>query len=86
MKENDNTTSNIFLISTEDNRIVTVTEESRGDRYSPVWSPTGDWIAFMAQIAGTKDIYLIRPDGSGLINVTQSMEDEHAPAWRVFAP
>lgn len=54
--------------------------------YTPVWSPAGDWIAFMSGPKGDRDIYLVRSNGTGLINVTQSPIEEYAPAWRVILP
>jgi len=38
----------------------------RFDDTYPRWSPAGDWIAFIRE----GDVYLIRPDGSGLKNLT----------------
>jgi Tol biopolymer transport system component len=32
----------------------------------PVWSPAGDWIAFIVTTAGVTSLAVIRPDGSGL--------------------
>ncbi len=78
--------SNIYLIQPDGNATIAVTDETQGYRSSPVWSPMGDWIAFTAKIDGNYDIFLIRSDGTGLVNVTQSVSDEHAPAWRVVSP
>ncbi len=37
----------------------------------PIWSPVGDWIAFRIQDGqGGADIYVIKSDGNGLMNVT----------------
>ncbi len=37
----------------------------------PMWSPDGNWLAFREQdVQGGEDIYAIRRDGSGLINLT----------------
>jgi Tol biopolymer transport system component len=30
------------------------------------WSPTGEWITFASDRGGSFEVYLIRPDGSGL--------------------
>jgi Tol biopolymer transport system component len=48
---------------------------------TPAWSPDGDWIAFASNHEGNYDIYLIRPDGSGLRRLTQSPEAELSVGW-----
>lgn len=48
---------------------------------TPAWSPDGDWIAFASNHEGNYDIYLIRPDGSGLTRLTQSPEAELSVGW-----
>ena len=49
---------------------------------SPSWSPDGKWIAF-DHWDGGHDIYLTRPDGSGLRNLTKSGNVNHGapPVW-----
>ena len=36
----------------------------------PVWSPDGSAIVFVSDRDGTQDLYLIRPDGTGLSRLT----------------
>jgi Tol biopolymer transport system component len=38
-------------------------------------------IAFSSDRAGTQDIWVINPDGTGLLNLTSSPDDEYFPAW-----
>ena len=38
--------------------------------YNPSWSPTGDWIVFTSERAGSADLYRIHPDASGLERLT----------------
>jgi len=54
------------------------------------WSPDGEWIAFTASgVSGdrepsTWDVFVVRPDGSELENVTRTPsthEDESGPTW-----
>jgi Tol biopolymer transport system component len=44
----------------------------------PIWSPAGDWIAFVVAREGRTAIWLIRPDGSGLHELVPS---GWAPCW-----
>lgn len=52
---------------------------------SPIWSPTspeGDVrLAFLCFQAGQSDVCTCRPDGSDLVNLTDSPADEQSPAW-----
>jgi TolB protein len=50
---------------------------------TPSWSPDGEWILFATEDDGDRDIYRIRPDGSGLENLTIDWSGtELMPAWR----
>jgi Tol biopolymer transport system component len=47
----------------------------------PVWSPDGSKIAFVSLRSGNNEIYVMNPDGSGVVNLTNSARDEHDPTW-----
>ena len=49
----------------------------------PAWSPDGTRIAFVSgRIASAKrDIWIIRADGTGLVNLTRDALDEGPPSW-----
>lgn len=51
--------------------------------WSPTWSPDGGWIAFMStQNHRSQDVYIMRPDGSGITNLTNSDgSTDYEPAW-----
>jgi hypothetical protein len=52
------------------------------DSYDPAWSSTGEWIAFVSSITGNDEIYRIRPDGSGLEQLTHNdWEWDKHPSW-----
>jgi len=38
--------------------------------YNPVWSPDGQWIVFTSERNGSADLYRMRPDGSGVEQLT----------------
>lgn len=46
----------------------------------PRWSPDGQWIAFLSDRSGKYEIWKVRPDGSGLSQMT------HEPGREVIAP
>jgi Tol biopolymer transport system component len=46
----------------------------------PRWSPDGNWIAFLSDRSGKYEIWKIRPDGTGLAQMT------HEPAQDVIGP
>ena len=48
--------------------------------HGPAWSPDGKWIAFTTASSGY-DLYVVRPDGSGLRRVTRTKAREEDPAW-----
>lgn len=47
----------------------------------PAFSPDGSRIAFIADIDGTSDVYVINADGSGRKRLTSTPAYESAPAW-----
>jgi Tol biopolymer transport system component len=46
-----------------------ITNHRANDRWAS-WSPDGAWIAFTSTRGGNSDIYIVRPDGSGLRRIT----------------
>ena len=40
---------------------------------SPAWSPNGQLLAFISDRSGQPDVYLVRPDGSGLRQLTHTV-------------
>ncbi|HEU5238950.1 MAG TPA: hypothetical protein VFU37_17600, partial [Pyrinomonadaceae bacterium] len=48
----------------------------------PRWSPDGEWIAFLSDRSGKYEIWKVRPDGSGLSQMTHEPgRDVIAPVW-----
>lgn len=47
----------------------------------PVWSPTGEWVAYEADREDGRAIYIVRPDGSDGRMVSRLDEWNRFPAW-----
>ncbi len=48
---------------------------------SPKWSPDGKWISFISQETGREELYLIRPNGEGLHQLTKTGQDIFQYDW-----
>jgi Tol biopolymer transport system component len=57
-----------------------VTGDSASDRL-PRWSPDGNWIAVFSDRSGPLQIWKIRPDGSGLTQVTDAPTNTAYAVW-----
>ena len=55
--------------------------ESSSLAYNPVWSPDGQWIALTSEQEGSADLYRVRPDGTGLEQLTNSPAYEDQAAF-----
>jgi Tol biopolymer transport system component len=62
------------------NRFATLASHPADDR-DPDWSPNGAWIAFASNRSGTYQIWVVRPDGSGLRQVTSDRWEKSFPAF-----
>jgi TolB protein len=67
----------IVLLELATNQRTSLTD---GD--SPVWSPDGGWIAFISDRDGDNEVYVIRRNGTGLIQLTNNSDDDLSPAWQ----
>jgi Tol biopolymer transport system component len=74
-------TTDIYIVDMEGSNPFNITE-GKGINLSPDWYPFGDWIAFESDRSGDYEIYLIKPDGNGLLQITRDHASDTSPAWR----
>jgi len=70
-------TSAIYVMSADGSAVRQLTNDPGGD-YTPGWSPDGSKIVFQRGVSGEGIICLIRPDGTGFVQVTLFGQ---TPSW-----
>ena len=65
-----------------DGHAILVGESGRG-AFHPAWSPDGTWIAVAREVNQDQetDLYLVRPDGTGLHKLLERPGTETGPSW-----
>jgi dipeptidyl aminopeptidase/acylaminoacyl peptidase len=71
----------IVLLEIAMGRSITLYGRPSTRALSARWSPDGQWIAFIAQEMERDEIYLVRPDGEGLHQLTNSGQDVFQFEW-----
>jgi TolB protein len=85
--------ANLWTLDLRTHKARAITTGSGGD-FRPSWSPDGEWLAFSSDRGSTlppaagrwehlqiADIYIIRPDGSGIKRVTTHGDFCGSPKW-----
>jgi dipeptidyl aminopeptidase/acylaminoacyl peptidase len=74
-------TTEVFIRDNQFETARRLTDMKRSS-YDPVWSPTGERIAFVSTESGNDEIYTISPDGSDLRRLTwNTWEWDKHPSW-----
>jgi len=76
---------NIYITNVNDITEINLISDMHNS-LGPRWSTLNNWIAFYSDQSGNYDVYIIKPDGSNLINITQQPENDVQPAWRLVNP
>jgi dipeptidyl aminopeptidase/acylaminoacyl peptidase len=73
--------TDIILLEIETGKSITLYGKPSTRAFSARWSPTGKWIAFIAQETEREQIYLVHPDGQGLHPLTNDGHDVYQFEW-----
>ena len=80
-RDNDPGVYDLYLMDVESGQVTRLTDDGI-NHYAPAWSPDGSWIAFRGHAdGGAGEIYVIRPDGTGLKNLTGHPSEDWSPSW-----
>jgi dipeptidyl aminopeptidase/acylaminoacyl peptidase len=71
----------IVLLEIETGKSITLYGRPSTRALSAKWSPDGSWIAFIAQETERDEVYLVRPDGEGLRQLTRTGYDVSQFEW-----
>ena len=71
----------IYRMNADGSGVATRLTYAEGKDYDPSWSPDGTRIAFVSKRDGDWEIYLVSPDGTGLVNLTKNKTNETDPSW-----
>ena len=55
---------------------------THGDDFRPDWSPNGAWVAFLGNREDHSQLFVVRPDGSDLTQLTTDPTDKDWLRWR----
>ena len=69
----------IFVVDPDSGRVQQLTTGASVD-YPPAWSPDGKFVTFASRRTGRSGIYVVRADGSNLIQLA-TPEESAAPRW-----
>jgi len=71
----------IVLLEVATGKQVTLYGKPSTRASSAKWSPDGKWVSFISQESGRDELYLVKPDGEGLRQLTKAGEDIFQYEW-----
>ena len=77
----------IYIMRSDGSELRNLTSNAASD-FAPTWFSiprffglgSEDWIAFTSNRDGNQEIYKVRPDGTGLTNLTRNPANDHSPS------
>ena len=75
----------VFVVDVDGSEYRQLTDDPHRDRGAQ-WTPDGERISFYSNRGGRYEIWTIRPDGSGLTQLTESEKAAHGPWFPTWSP
>lgn len=77
----------IFVVNADGSGVINLSHVLDKEDSQPAWSPDSHWLAFISRrddIYGDTnyDIYIVRPNGTGLMQVTTNTQTDLNPFWK----
>jgi Tol biopolymer transport system component len=70
----------IYVMRADGQESVRLTQDM-SDNSLPVWSPNGQFLAFVSDRDGNREIYRMNADGTNPVNLTQDPAEDWTPTW-----
>jgi len=71
----------VYTISADGETLTELFAHNTVELSNPAWSPDGQLVAFSGNQENNLDVFVIRADGTDLVNLTQSPEADGIPVW-----
>lgn len=71
----------ICIIGSDGSDLTVVVSEPPAYHVEPSWSPDGEWIAFRSIRDDNHEIYIVKPNGDSVTNLTNDPATDIEPAW-----
>ena len=79
-KPSQDGTYNLYFFDKVMGKVTRITDDL-GDVQAPDWSRNGRFIIFSTNLSGNNDLFIVRPDGTELDQLTKNDVDENRPRW-----
>src|SRR6266849_3791980 len=71
----------LYVMNSDGSNVTQLTFEDSADSYHPDWSPDGSKIAFGSTRDSNPEIYVMDPNGSNIVRLTNDSAQDAQPAW-----